>query len=68
MHNSHNEAIIIEQGDRVAQIDLFEGDYEAHNLQMKEELQTYAQMQCNEGRPSFIDGLPSRIMENIANT
>ena len=54
MHSSHPEAIIIGQGDRVAQIDLFKGDYEAHSLQMKEDLQTSAQMQCNEGRPSFI--------------
>ena len=55
MHNTHHEAIIIEQGDRVAQIDLFEGEYEVHNLQMKEDLQKSAQMQCNEGRPSLID-------------
>ena len=40
MHNTHHEAIIIEQGDRVAQINLFEGEYEVHNLQMKEDFQT----------------------------
>ena len=55
MHNSHHEEIIIDQGDRVAQIDLFEGEYEVHNLQMKEDFRTQATYQCNEGRPSFID-------------
>ena len=47
MYNTHHKAIIIEQGDRVTQIDLFEREYEVHNLQMKEDFQTTAQIQCN---------------------
>ena len=54
MYNSHHEEIIIDQGDRVAKIDLFEGEYEEHNLQMQEDLWTQAEFQYNNGRPSCI--------------
>ena len=52
MHNTHHKAIIIEQGDSGS-----------NQIQMKEDFQTTAQIQCNEGRPSFIDKDESMINE-----